>query len=192
MKSFNGPARAERKVTNLVYKEKRWRLAVVPNTQGDGQNNCTMQNGRRHVPDGPRGRQQPLQHRSSPGKTRQRRLRRSGTGHSTRLERSEPDNASVGTQQASLNSACIVHGALQNLNDTARACLLDILNRRLGRKNFSVVKYLSLNEERRRDSFLFVGERRRILVVASIGKRESLLSVWDRGDPFVFGARAYN
>ena len=39
---------------------------------------------------------------------------------------------------------------------------------------------------------MFVGERRRILVVASIGKRESLLSVWDRGDPFVFGARAYN
>lgn len=32
------------------------------------------------------------------------------------------------------------------------------------------------------DFFLFVGERRRILVVALIGKRESLLSVWDRGD----------
>ena len=118
------------------------------------------------------------------------------------MERSELDSTAVGTQQALLNSACIVHGALQTLNDTARACLLDILNRRLGRKNFSWIKCLSLSEEerlllvlgglrRRNLLFLEVGEetsfclwggKRRMLVVALIGKRESLLSVWDRGD----------
>ena len=132
VKSFNGPARAERKVTGLEYKEKRWRLAVVPNTQGDSQDNCTMrQRRRRHrrpwrPPAAPAAPVEPRQ-------TRQRRLRRSGPV-STPLGRSEPDSTAVGTQQALLNSACIVHGALQTLNDTARVCLLDILNRRLGRK----------------------------------------------------------
>ena len=69
-------------------------------------------------------------------------------------------------------------------------------------KNFSWVKCLSLSEEERlllvlgglrsrnllflevgeETSFCLWGGKRRILVVALIGKRESLLSVWDRGD----------